>query len=113
MGSDKILIYHPCVLSNLRSLQQVLMNAGPITYCIQNHFRHLNAASLRDAAKAYRAHLENNGHMLVALAGAMSTAEIGLSLAEMMRQKKVHAISCTGANLEEDLFRLVAQPFYK
>lgn len=51
--------------------------------------------------------------MLVTLAGAMSTAELGLSLAEMIRQGKVHAICCTGANLEEDLFNLVAHDHYE
>src|SRR5216110_3949280 len=51
--------------------------------------------------------------MLVTIAGAMSTAEIGLSLAEMIRQDKVHAIVCTGANLEEDIFNLVAHDFYE
>lgn len=43
----------------------------------------------------------------------MSTAEIGVSLAEMIRQGKVHAISCTGANLEEDIFNLVAHDHYE
>src|SRR3712207_5012772 len=51
--------------------------------------------------------------MLVALAGAMSTAELGISLAEMIRQGKVHFISCTGANLEEDIFNLVAHDHYE
>jgi len=50
--------------------------------------------------------------MLVTLAGAMSTAELGLSLAEMIRRGKVHAICCTGANLEEDVFNLVAHEHY-
>ena len=51
--------------------------------------------------------------MLLTMAGAMSTAEIGLSLAEMIRQDCVHAISCTGANLEEDVFNLVAHDNYE
>jgi deoxyhypusine synthase len=51
--------------------------------------------------------------MLVTLAGAMSTAEMGIILAEMIRQDKIHAISCTGANLEEDIFNLVAHDFYE
>ncbi len=76
------------------------------------HFRHFNAAALVDAAEGYRAHVEKGGQMLVTLAGAMSTAELGISLAEMIRQDKVHAISCTGANLEEDVFNLVAHEFY-
>jgi len=49
----------------------------------------------------------------MAIAGAMSTAELGLTLAEMIRRDKVHAISCTGANLEEDIFNLVAHNHYQ
>ena len=51
--------------------------------------------------------------MMMALAGAMSTAELGVSLAEMIRRGKVHAICCTGANLEEDVFNLVAHSHYE
>ena len=68
---------------------------------------------MNDAAEAYIAHLDGGGKMMVTLAGAMSTAELGLSLAEMIRQDKVHAISCTGANLEEDVFNLVAHDYYE
>ena len=85
---------------------------GPITQFINHHYRHFNSASLKDAAQAYRTHLDKNGKMLVTLAGAMSSAELGLSLAEMIRQDKVHAISCTGANLEEDVYNLVAHDHY-
>lgn len=80
---------------------------------IDKHYHHFNAATVKDASRAYLQHIDNGGLMLVTLAGAMSTAELGISLAEMIRQKKVHAICCTGANLEEDLFHLVASPFYK
>ncbi len=89
------------------------MSAQPITNFIKHHFRHFNAAALVEAAEAYRRHLDSGGKMLVTLAGAMSTAELGLSLAEMIRQDKVHAISCTGANLEEDVFNLVAHDYYE
>ena len=68
---------------------------------------------LIDAAEGWKRHLDNGGKMMVTLAGAMSTAELGLTLAEMIRQDKVHAISCTGANLEEDLFNLVAHDAYE
>src|SRR5690606_625752 len=84
------------------------MTGAPVAYFLRHHFRHFNAASLVDAAEAYRSHIENGEKMMITLAGAMSTAELGLSLAEMIRQDKVHAITCTGANLEEDLFNLVA-----
>src|ERR671936_456714 len=85
---------------------------------VEHHYRHFNAAVVRDAARAYEAHLtardgKRGGKMMVTLAGAMSTAELGLSLAEMIRQDKVHAITCTGANLEEDLFNLVARSQYE
>ena len=86
---------------------------GTIREFIHRHFRHFNAAVLVEAADAYRHHLKQGGRMLVTLAGAMSTAELGLSLAEMIRKGKVHAISCTGANLEEDIFNLVAHRSYK
>jgi len=79
---------------------------------VKHHYRHFNAATLVDAAEAYVRHLEGGGRMFVTLAGAMSTAELGLSLAEMIRRGKVHAICCTGANLEEDLFNLVAHDHY-
>lgn len=88
------------------------MKPKSISQFIDHHYRHFNAATMKDAAQAYRAHLDRGGKMLITLAGAMSTAELGLSLAEMIRQDKVHAICCTGANLEEDLFNLVAQKHY-
>jgi len=88
-------------------------SGGTITAFVREHFRHFNAATLIDAADAYSRHLDEGGKMLVTIAGAMSTAEIGRSLAEMIRQDKVHAISCTGANLEEDIFNLVAHDYYE
>ncbi|HUA39364.1 MAG TPA: deoxyhypusine synthase family protein [Candidatus Sulfopaludibacter sp.] len=88
-------------------------SGGPVSDFIAKHFRHFNAATLGDAAVAYRAHLAAGGRMMVCLAGAMSTAELGLSLAEMIRRDKVHLITCTGANLEEDVFNLVAHDYYE
>ncbi len=88
------------------------MSTSPVSDFLRHHYRHFNAAALIDAANDYTAHLEKGGKMLVTLAGAMSTAELGLSLAEMIRRDKVHAISCTGANLEEDLFNMVAHNHY-
>lgn len=80
---------------------------------LRGHYRHFNAATVVDAANAYVDHVEAGGRMLVTLAGAMSTAELGRSLAEMIRQEKIHAICCTGANLEEDVFNLVAHEHYE
>ncbi|MDF1698877.1 MAG: deoxyhypusine synthase family protein [Saprospiraceae bacterium] len=89
------------------------MNKGPVSNFIAQHYRHFNAASLVDAAKAYEQQLAAGNKMMITLAGAMSTAELGISLAEMIRQDKVHIITCTGANLEEDVFNLVAHDHYK
>ncbi len=86
---------------------------GPVSAFVRHHFRHFNAAALVDAADAYARHLDDGGAMMVTLAGAMSTGELGLSLAEMIRQDKVQILSCTGANLEEDVFNLIAHDFYE
>ena len=85
---------------------------GPVRKFIDHHYRHFNAAALKDAAVGYETHMNAGGKMMITLAGAMSTAELGLSLAEMIRQDKIHAITCTGANLEEDVFNLVAHNHY-
>ena len=85
----------------------------PVSTFIRHHYRHFNAAALVDAADGYSKLIDSGGKMLVSLAGAMSTGELGLSLAEMIRQDKVGIISCTGANLEEDIFNLVAHDYYE
>ena len=82
---------------------------------LETHFRHFNARELLAAARSYREFVgeSSNGKMMVTLAGAMSTGELGISLAEMIRAGKVHAITCTAANLEEDIFNLVAHQEYR
>ena len=89
------------------------MSQSPVKDFVRASFRHFNAAALVDAAEGYCQLIDSGSQMLVTLAGAMSTAELGISLAEMIRQDKIHAISCTGANLEEDLFNLVAHEHYE
>ncbi|MFZ5803034.1 MAG: deoxyhypusine synthase family protein [Candidatus Omnitrophota bacterium] len=80
---------------------------------IRRHYKHFNAAVVQEAAEAWVRHLAGGGRMMLAMAGAMSTGEIGISLAEMIRRGKIHAITTTGANLEEDIFNLVAHRSYK
>jgi len=87
-------------------------NTKAVAEFVRHHYRHFNSAALIDAADGYIAQIKKGGKMMVTLAGAMSTAELGLSLAEMIRQDKVHIITCTGANLEEDIFNLVAHDHY-
>ena len=79
----------------------------------QKLFHNFNARQMKDATLAFKKHLDEGGKMLVAMGGAMSSAQLGVTLAPMIRQKKVHIISCTGANLEESIFRLVAHNSYK
>jgi deoxyhypusine synthase len=86
---------------------------GPISEFIQKYYLHFNAATLVDAAKAYEAQLAAGSKMMVTLAGAMSTGEIGKIFAEMIRRDKVQIVSCTGANLEEDIMNLVAHSHYE
>ena len=69
---------------------------GAIREFMERHYLHFNAREVLDAAKAYEAHLDAGGKMLVAMAGAMSTGEFGIILARMIRKGYVHAISCTG-----------------
>lgn len=86
---------------------------GEIKGFMLKNFKHFNAATVVDAAEAYANLVDSGGKMFLTMAGAMSTAELGISLAEMIRQNKVHAITCTGANLEEDVFNLVANSHYR
>jgi deoxyhypusine synthase len=86
---------------------------SPVAAYLRHHFRHFNAAVVIEAADGWRRLLDQGGQMLLTIAGAMSTAELGISIAELIRRKKVHAISCTGANLEEDVFNLVAHDHYE
>ena len=89
------------------------MSKGAISNFIEKYYLHFNAAALVDAAKGYEAQLAGGSKMLVSLAGAMSTAEIGKIFSEMIRQGKVQIVSCTGANLEEDIMNLVAHSHYE
>ncbi len=86
---------------------------GAIRDFMDKHYLHFNARETVWAARAYEDHLARGGKMMVTLAGAMSTGELGVILARMIRAGKVHAISCTGANLEEDVFNLLANKEYE
>lgn len=80
---------------------------------IKRNFKHFNAAALLDAAEGWVQFAGKGNKMFLTLAGALSTGEIGISLAEMIRRDKIHGICCTAANLEEDIFNLVAHSQYK
>ncbi len=86
---------------------------GPVSKFLEHSYRHFNARETLESAQAYKRHIESDGKMMVTLGGAMSSGELGVTLAHMIRERKVHAISTTGANLEESLFRLVANDHYQ
>jgi deoxyhypusine synthase len=86
---------------------------GEIRRFMEKHYLHFNARETVAAARAYEEHISRGGKMLVSLAGAMSTGELGIILARMIREDRVHAISCTGANLEEDVFNLLGKGEYE
>lgn len=111
--ADQLSHFEPTTISSPSTVVEAVLERGPISRFMEEHFLHFNAATLVEAARAYEDLIEQGGKMLVALAGAMSTAELGKSLAEMIRNNKVHIISCTGANLEEDVMNLVAHSHYK
>jgi deoxyhypusine synthase len=89
------------------------MTSPGITAFLNRTFRHFNAGELIRASQAFRRHVDDGGHVMITLAGAMSTAELGVLLAEMIRRRRIHAVCCTGANLEEDVFGLIARDRYR
>ena len=86
---------------------------GAVRDFVTRNYRHFNAAALVDAAKGWEKHLAQGGKMLLTMGGAMSTAELGIVIAELIRRDKVHAMCVTGANIEEDVFNLVAHNAYE
>jgi deoxyhypusine synthase len=85
---------------------------GQVKDFLTHHFRHFNAATVVEAARAWEEHLSKGGKMLLTMAGAMSSAEMGIVVAELIRREKIHGLVVTGANLEEDVYNLVAHEHY-
>jgi deoxyhypusine synthase len=80
---------------------------------VLRNYHHFNARATRDALLAYQRHLGHGGRMFWAVAGAMSSARLGITVAPAIRAGLIHGLSVTGANLEESLFRLVAHRAYR
>lgn len=85
----------------------------PILELVLTNYKNFNARATRDALVAYLRHIERGGKMFWAVAGAMSSAQLGITLAPAIRAGLIHGLSVTGANLEESLFRLVAHDSYR
>lgn len=89
------------------------VNKLPVLDFVLTNYKNFNARATRDALLAYWEHIERGGKMFWAVAGAMSSAQLGITLAPAIRAGLIHGFSVTGANLEESLFRLVAHSHYK
>lgn len=85
---------------------------GPTARFVRENYHHYSAQTLKNATMAYKHFLDNGGKMFVSMAGAMSTGRLGISLAKMIRKGYVSGLSVTGANLEEDVFNLIAHNSY-
>jgi len=85
----------------------------PVLQFVLRNYKNFNARATRDAIIAYWRHVERGGRMFWAVAGAMSSAQLGITLAPAIRAGLIHGLSVTGANLEESLFRLVAHDHYQ
>ena len=90
-----------------------MKNTLPITSFILDNYKNFNARALKDATLAYYEHIKKGGKMFWAVAGAMSSAQLGITMAPAIKNGLIHGLSVTGANLEESLFRLVAHTHYK
>ena len=90
-----------------------MTDSFPITQFILKNYKNFNARATRDAFLSYWKHIESGGRMFWAVAGAMSSAQLGIVMAPAIREGLIHGLSVTGANLEESLFRLVAHHSYK
>ena len=80
---------------------------------IDTYFHHFNAGQVRKAAQSLGRFLADGGKIFLTLAGAMSTARLGKVLVPMINSGYIAGISCTGANLEEDVFLLTANSHYE
>src|SRR3954463_4296040 len=87
--------------------------AMPILEFLLKNNKNFNSRATRDATLSYWRHIEAGGKMFWAVAGAMSSAQLGITLAPAIRAGLIHGLSVTGANLEESLFRLGANQHYK
>ena len=99
--------------TKLVPVQSAASSTLPSLEFVSHNYMNFNARATRDALYAYWDHVGGGGKMYWAVAGAMSSARLGITLAPVIRAGLVHGLSVTGANLEESLFHLVAQHGYK
>lgn len=84
----------------------------PISAFAERTLLHCNGGSTMQAALWLKNHLDEGGKLVVTIAGALSSFQVGVMLAELIRQNKVHLVSATAANHEESYYRYVAHSHY-
>ncbi|EKD45481.1 MAG: hypothetical protein ACD_69C00271G0002 [uncultured bacterium] len=84
----------------------------PVSEFAKRTLQHCNGGSTLQAALWLKNHIAKGGKVVVTISGALSSFEVGVMLAELIRQDKVHLVSATGANHEESYYRYVAHSHY-
>ena len=87
-------------------------SSTPVRTFAERTLLHCNGGSTLQAALWLKDHMEKGGKLVITVAGALSSFQIGVMLAELIRKDKVHLISATGANHEESYYRYVAHSHY-
>lgn len=85
---------------------------NPVSAFARETLKHCNAGAALQSALWLKEHLAKGGKLVVTLAGALSSFQVGVTLAELIRKGKVHLVSATGANHEESYYRYVAHSHY-
>lgn len=91
---------------------RIKKSKSPVAAFAEQTLRHCNGGSTLQAALWLKNHVENGGKIVVTLAGALSSFQVGITLAELIRKGKVHLVSATAANHEESYYRYVAHSHY-
>lgn len=84
----------------------------PVSSYAMRTLNHCNGGATLQAALWLKEHLARGGKLVVTIAGALSSFQVGVMLAELIRQGKVHLVSATGANHEESYYRYIAHSHY-
>jgi len=115
-GLKKHIAVHPADKSAKKAHEtltaSIAKSKTPVSDFAERTLRHCNGGATYEAAMWLKNHLDNGGKLVVTIAGGLSSFQIGVMLAELIRQDKVHLVSATGANHEESYYRYVAHSHY-
>lgn len=110
-GLQKLIVEDVSVAKGTLS-EHIKESSTPVSRFAERTLLHCNGGSTLQAALWLKSHLENGGKLVITLAGALSSFQVGVTLAELIRKDKVHLVSTTGANHEESYYRYVAHSHF-